>query len=44
MSKKPTALGRAGALVVQVVIGLPLLAVLWLFASLLKLRAWMKGY
>lgn len=39
----PTALEKAGNLVLQVVVGVPLLAVIWLFATFLKLRAWMKG-
>lgn len=40
----PTVLEKAGNLVLQVVVGVPVLAVLWLFAQFVKLRLWMKGY
>ena len=40
----PNALEKAGNLVLQVVVGVPVLAVLWLFAQFVKLRLWMKGY
>ena len=37
-------LKQAGNLVLQIVVGVPVLIAYWLFAQFVKLRAWMKGY
>ena len=37
-------LKQAGNLVLQIVVGVPVLIAMWLFAQFVKLRLWMKGY
>ncbi len=39
----PTFIEKVGNTLLQVFVGLPLLAVYWLFAMLLKALYWMKG-
>lgn len=39
----PTVTEKVGRALVQIFVGLPLLAIYWLFAMLLKALYWMKG-